>query len=124
MYPNDYKYSKEHEWVKVEGDIATIGITHFAQEELGDVVFVEFPATDEEFAAGDVFGSVESVKAVSDLFIPVGGTVIEVNEGLNDEPELVNNDPHGKAWMIKVKISDVAELDDLLDSAAYLESLA
>lgn len=119
MYPDNYKYSKEHEWVNIEGDVATIGITHHAQDQLGDIVYVELPEVDAEFAAGDEFGSVESVKAVAEVFMPISGTVTEVNESLEDSPETVNQNPHDDGWILKMKISDASELDDLMDKAAY-----
>jgi glycine cleavage system H protein len=117
--PQDLKYSKDHEWVRREGDVAYVGITDFAQGELGDIVFVEIETEGETLAAHEVFGSVEAVKTVSDLFMPVGGTVLEVNPKLNDNPEVVNTDPYGEGWMIKIKISGEAEMDGLLDAAAY-----
>lgn len=117
--PSELKYTKDHEWVKVEGDIATIGITDFAQKELGDIVYVDVDTVDETVEVEEVFGSVEAVKTVSDLFMPLSGEVIEFNEELEDEPELVNSDPYGKGWMIKVKISDESQLEDLLSAEAY-----
>ncbi|AKS69808.1 glycine cleavage system protein H [Staphylococcus schleiferi] len=117
--PSELKYSKEHEWVKVEGQTATIGITDFAQSELGDIVFVELPEVDDELTEGETFGSVESVKTVSELYSPVSGKVIEVNEGLEDEPEAVNESPYEKAWMVKVELSDESQLDALLSAADY-----
>ncbi|MDO5376112.1 glycine cleavage system protein GcvH [Staphylococcus rostri] len=117
--PSNLKYSKEHEWVKVEGNTAIIGITDFAQNELGDIVFVELPEVDDEVSEGDTFGSVESVKTVSELYSPVSGKVIEVNENLEDEPEAVNESPYENAWMVKVELSDESELDALLDAASY-----
>ncbi len=117
--PSDLKYTKDHEWVRVEGDVATIGITDFAQGELGDIVYVEVETLDETLDKDEVFGTVEAVKTVSDLFLPMSGEIIEFNETLEDEPELVNTDPYGDGWMIKVKISDQAELDQLMDDAAY-----
>ncbi|QLK85570.1 glycine cleavage system protein GcvH [Staphylococcus sp. 17KM0847] len=117
--PNELKYSKEHEWVKVEGNTAVIGITDFAQNELGDIVFVELPEVDDEVSEGDTFGSVESVKTVSELYSPVSGKVIEVNENLEDEPEAVNESPYENAWMVKVELSDESELDALMDAASY-----
>ena len=117
--PSDLKYTKDHEWVRVEGDVATIGITDFAQGELGDIVYVEVETLDETLDKDEVFGTVEAVKTVSDLFLPMSGEIIEFNESLEDEPELVNTDPYGDGWMIKVKISDQAELDQLMDDAAY-----
>lgn len=115
-------YSESHEWARVEGDIATIGITDYAQHELGNIVYVDMPDVDDEFEAGEEFGAVDSVKASSPLNIPVGGTVIEVNEALQDDPQLVNRDPYG-AWMIRVRLSDPADLDALMDAAAYEASL-
>jgi glycine cleavage system H protein len=117
--PAELKYTEDHEWVRVEGDTATVGITDFAQGELGDVVFVEIETEGEELDKGETFGTVEAVKTVSDLFMPVGGEVAEVNESLADEPELVNKDPYGKGWMIKIKMSDSSELDDLLSADDY-----
>ena len=117
--PSDLKYTKDHEWVRVEGDVATIGITDFAQGELGDIVYVELETLDDTLDKDEVFGTVEAVKTVSDLFLPMSGEIIEFNESLEDEPELVNTDPYGDGWMIKVKISDQAELDQLMDDAAY-----
>ncbi len=120
-FPENLKFSKEHEWVMVEGDVALIGITEFAQSELGDVVYVELPEVGEKIAKDDPFGSVESVKAVSDLFAPVSGAVIEVNDSLPDNPELVNEDSYGDGWMIKVQMSDKEELHDLLAADEYGE---
>jgi glycine cleavage system H protein len=117
--PQNLKYTKDHEWVVVEGDIATIGITDFAQSELGDIVFVDITTEGETLDQEEVFGSVEAVKTVSDLFMPISGEIIELNEKLDGDPELVNSDPYGDGWMIKVKISDAAQLNDLLDAAAY-----
>src|SRR5690606_21463595 len=108
--PSDLKYTKDHEWVKMEGDIATIGITDFAQSELGDIVYVEVETLDETLQAEEIFGTVEAVKTVSDLFLPLSGEIIEFNEALEDEPEKVNTDPYGDGWMIKVKCSDLAEV--------------
>ena len=119
--PADLKYTKDHEWVKVEGDIATVGITDFAQGELGDIVYVDVDTLDEEVAKDEVFGTVEAVKTVSDLFMPLSGEVIEFNEALEDEPEAVNKDAYGAGWMIKIKISDTSEVDDLLSADAYKE---
>ncbi|MGV4442809.1 glycine cleavage system protein GcvH [Ornithobacterium rhinotracheale] len=118
--PRELKYSKDHEWVKIEGDVATIGITDYAQSELGDIVFVDVDSEGDELSAGDIFGSIEAVKTVSDLFMPVAGEVIELNEALDDEPELVNQDPYGKGWIIKVKVTD-ADTSELLDAEAYKE---
>ena len=119
MYPDNYRYTKEHEWVLSEGETGTIGITDHAQSELGDIVFVDLPKVGATIEQGKTFGSVESVKAVSDLYAPVTGEVIEVNSGLNDKPESLNSDPHGAAWLIKVKITQPAELDGLLSAADY-----
>ncbi len=117
--PENLHYSKDHEWVRVEGDVAVVGITDYAQNSLGDVVYVELPKVGEEFAANESFGSVESVKAVSEVFSPVSGTVAEVNEALNDEPEKVNGDSYGEGWMIKVRMSNSGEVDSLLTAAEY-----
>lgn len=117
--PEDLHYSKDHEWVRVEGDVAVVGITDYAQNSLGDVVYVELPKAGEEFAANESFGSVESVKAVSEVFSPVSGTVAEVNDALDDEPEKVNGDPYGEGWMIKVRMSSPGEVDSLLTAAEY-----
>ncbi len=117
--PENLHYSKDHEWVRVEGNVAVVGITDYAQNSLGDVVYVELPKVGEEFAANESFGSVESVKAVSEVFSPVSGTVAEVNEALNDEPEKVNGDSYGEGWMIKVRMSNFGEVDSLLTAAEY-----
>lgn len=117
--PTNLKYTKDHEWVNIEGDVATVGITDFAQKELGDIVYVEVDTLDQTLAKDEVFGTVEAVKTVSDLFLPVSGEIIEFNEELESNPELVNSDPYGAAWMIKVKISDASELDSLLSSDDY-----
>lgn len=117
--PEELKYTKDHEWIKIEGDIATIGVTDFAQSELGDIVYVEVETLDEELDKDEVFGTVEAVKTVSDLFLPFDGEVVELNEALEDEPELVNEDPYGKGWMIKAKIKDTKQLEDAMDAAAY-----
>lgn len=122
-YPNDRKYSQEHEWARPEGDEFVIGITHYAQDSLGDVVFVELPEEGDEVVAGESFGSVESTKAVSELFAPISGTIVAVNSPVEDAPETVNVDPHGEGWLIRVKPSDTAEYDKLLDGAAYQEFL-
>ncbi|MGE0821875.1 MAG: glycine cleavage system protein GcvH [Candidatus Binatia bacterium] len=118
-YPKELRYSQEHEWVAVEDNIATIGITDYAQEQLGDVVYVELPEVGTQVAKDEAFGVVESVKAVSDIYAPVSGTVTAVNADLTDSPETVNEDPYGDAWMIRVEMSDPEELDDLMDVAAY-----
>lgn len=119
--PADLKYTKDHEWVKVDGNTATVGITHFAQSELGDIVYVDVDTLNETIEKEEVFGSVEAVKTVSDLFMPISGEIIEFNEALGDEPEKVNKDPYGEGWMIKIAISDAAELEELLSAAAYGE---
>ncbi len=117
--PDDLHYSKDHEWVRVEGDIAVVGITDYAQDSLGDVVYVELPKAGDEFAASESFGSVESVKAVSEVFSPVSGEIEGVNEALTDAPEKVNQDPYGEGWMIRVKLSNALEVDSLLTAAEY-----
>ena len=117
--PSELKYTKDHEWIKIEGDIATIGITDFAQGELGDIVYVEVETLDETLDIEEVFGTVEAVKTVSDLFLPLSGEIVEFNEGLEDEPENVNTDPYGQGWMIKLKISNKSEIDNLLSADAY-----
>jgi len=117
--PSELKYTKDHEWVKIEGDVVTIGVTDFAQSELGDIVYVEVETLDETLDREEVFGTVEAVKTVSDLFLPLSGEIIEFNEALEDAPELVNTDPYGEGWMIKLKFSDPAELDELLSDADY-----
>ncbi|WP_026859944.1 glycine cleavage system protein GcvH [Jeotgalicoccus psychrophilus] len=117
--PQDLKYSEDHEWIKVEGNTVTIGITDFAQSELGDIVFVELPEEGDDISTGDSFGSVESVKTVSELYAPVSGLIVAVNEELEDSPELVNENPYEDAWMLKVELSDESELDNLLDAAGY-----
>ncbi len=119
--PEELKYTKDHEWLKIEDDIATIGITDFAQKELGDIVYIDVDTLDDELAIEEVFGSVEAVKTVSDLFMPITGEVVSFNEDLEDAPEMANNDPYEKGWIIKVKISDNSELDNLLDARAYKE---
>ena len=123
-YPADYKYTKEHEWVSVEGDIGTIGITDHAQHELGDIVYVDLPKVGAHLDQGKSLGSVESVKAVSDIYAPVSGTVVEVNEGLPESPEVINEDPYGDGWLIKVRIGDLSELEDLMDGEEYEEMVA
>ena len=117
--PEDLHYSKDHEWVRVEGDEAIIGITDYAQNSLGDVVYVELPKAEDEFAANEAFGSVESVKAVSEVFTPIAGTVVKINEALADEPESVNSDPYGQGWMIRLKMANPGEVDSLLTAAEY-----
>jgi glycine cleavage system H protein len=117
--PSDLKYTKDHEWVRIEGDIAVVGITDFAQGELGDIVYVEVDTVDETLDKDEVFGTVEAVKTVSDLFVPISGEIVEFNEELESEPEIVNSDPYGKGWMVKIRFSDAGELDDLLDDGQY-----
>lgn len=117
--PANLKYTKEHEWVRVEGDVAYVGITDYAQSELGEIVFVEVETVGENLAAGEVFGTVEAVKTVSELFLPVDGEILEFNAELEDAPELVNEDPYGKGWMVKVSVADTAQLDSLLSGADY-----
>lgn len=118
-FPNDVKYTKDHEWLRIEGNEAYVGITHFAQSELGDIVFIDVDTEGESLEKEEVFGSVEAVKTVSDLFMPVNGEVLEFNENLEDNPELINSDPYGDGWIIKVSISDSSELEDLLSSEDY-----
>ena len=124
MYPTDYRYTKDHEWIKLEGATATVGITHYAQEALGDVVFVELPKVGAKFDAGAAFGTVESVKAVSEVYCPIGAEVIEINGALATAPETINKDPHGAAWMIKVRPSNAKEIEGLMDAAAYQAFIA
>ena len=119
MYPADFRYTKDHEWIRVTGDTGTVGITDYAQNQLGDVVFLELPEVGRRLSAGEVFGTVESVKAVSELFSPVAGEVVEVNSALAQKPEAVNTDPHGTAWLIKMKLDDPASAAGLMDAAAY-----
>jgi glycine cleavage system H protein len=119
MTPEDSRYAKSHEYVHVEGDVGTVGITDYAQKELGDVVFVELPQAGTQLEAGDELGSIESVKAVSELFTPVSGEVVEINEKLADKPELVNTDPYGDGWMIKIRLSDPSEMDELMTADDY-----
>jgi glycine cleavage system H protein len=117
--PAELKYTKDHEWVKIEGDVAIVGITEFAQSELGDIVYVEIETIGETLNQEEVFGSVEAVKTVSDLFMPVSGEILEFNEALEGNPELVNSDPYGEGWMIKVKLTDASQYNELLDAATY-----
>ncbi|MDP5106530.1 MAG: glycine cleavage system protein GcvH [Polaribacter sp.] len=117
--PAELKYTKDHEWVQIEGNVATVGITDFAQGELGDIVYVDVDTLEDTVEEGEIFGSVEAVKTVSDLFMPLSGEVIEFNEGLEDEPELVNTDPYGKGWMIKIALSNTSQIENLLDAEAY-----
>jgi glycine cleavage system H protein len=123
-FPKDLKYTKEHEWIRVEGNVATVGITDFAQGELGDIVYVEVETLDETLAKDDVFGSVEAVKTVSDLFMPLSGTITAFNDALESEPEVVNTDAYGAGWMIKIEMSDLSEIDALMDVTAYEASIA
>ncbi|MFW6198412.1 MAG: glycine cleavage system protein GcvH [Acidobacteriota bacterium] len=122
-YPDSYAYTEEHEWLSVDGDVGTIGITHHAQEELGDVVYVELPDPGTRLEQGDAFGTIESVKAVSDLYAPVAGEVTEVNDDLVDRPEIVNEDPHGNAWMIKLRLDDPSQAEGLMSAARYREQI-
>ena len=122
-HPENLMYTSEHEWVKIENNIATVGITDFAQGELGDIIFLEFPEVDEEFNEGDIFGTIEAVKTVSDLFMPISGKIVEINESLNDDPENVNSSPYESGWMVKIELSANAQTDSLLDSKSYLEMI-
>ena len=119
MNPKELKYTNDHEWVKIENEFAIVGITNFAQQELGDIVYVEIESLNQKINKGEIFGTVEAVKTVSDLFMPISGKVIEINEKLDSEPELVNNDPYGDGWMIKIKIEDGLEIEKLLDFSSY-----
>ena len=122
--PEDLRYSKDHEWVKVDGDVASIGITDYAQHSLGDVVYIDMPRVGDKFGTHEAFGSVESVKAVSEIFTPVAGEVVEVNEGLNDSPEKVNSDPYGDAWFVNIKMNNAGEADAMLSGEEYEEYLS
>ena len=122
-FPGDIRYTSEHEWIRVEGDVAYVGITDYAQSELGEIVFIDVPTEGEMVGQGEVFGSIEAVKTVSDLNMPVTGEVLEINGALDAQPELVNNDPYGEGWIIKISVKDPAELDSLMDAAAYEASL-
>ncbi len=122
--PEELTYSKDHEWLTAEGDTVTIGITDYAQGELGDVVFVELPTVGDHFEAAETFGTIEAVKAVSDLYCPLNGEVVEINEALEDEPEVINKDPYNQGWMIKIKMDDAKQLDDLMDAEAYKALIA
>jgi len=122
-FPSSLKYTSDHEWIRIEGENAYVGITAFAQGELGDIVYVDISSEGETLKQGDVFGSVEAVKTVADLYMPVSGEILEVNAGLNDEPELVNSDPYEKGWMVKIKLSDLSELDGLMDADVYRSSI-
>ena len=122
-FPENIRYTSEHEWIRVEGDEAYVGITDYAQSELGEIVFVNVPTLGETVGQGEVFGSIEAVKTVSDLNMPVSGEVLEINGALDAQPELVNNDPYGEGWIVKISVKDAAELDNLMDAAAYQASL-
>lgn len=119
MYPSDYLYSEEHEWIKVDGDVGTVGITDFAQNELGEVVYFEAPEAGQSFEAGDEFGSIESVKAVSSIYSPVSGEIVEVNETVDEGPEIVNDDPHGNGWLVKIRLSSPDQLEGLMNAEQY-----
>jgi glycine cleavage system H protein len=119
MYPKELRYTQDHEWVRLEGEVGTVGITHHAQSELGDIVFVDLPEPGTAVGRGDEFGTVESVKAVSEMYSPVGGEVVEVNSALEDAPETVNSDPYGEGWMVKFRLADPAELESLMDAEQY-----
>ena len=121
--PNDLRYTADHEWIRLEGDIATVGVTDYAQCELGDIVFVEVETEGEELDAEEVFGTIEAVKTVSDLFLPVAGEIVEFNSALEDDPSLINNDPFGDGWIIKVKVSDTSDVEALMNADAYAASL-
>lgn len=118
-FPTNVKYTNEHEWVRIEGDEAYVGITDYAQSQLGDIIFVDIPTEGETLGKGETFGSIEVVKTVSDLFLPIGGEILEVNPALEENPELVNKDPYGEGWIVKIKPTDASEADDLLDAEAY-----
>ncbi|WP_138993307.1 glycine cleavage system protein GcvH [Larkinella sp. C7] len=120
-FPGELKYTQDHEWIRIEGDTAIVGITDFAQSELGDIVFVDITSVGQSLAKGDIFGSIEAVKTVSDLFLPVAGEVLEINPEVEKTPELVNDDPYGRGWIVKLKLTDGAESDDLMSAEAYKE---
>jgi len=124
MYPTDWRYSKDHEWIRLDGDSVQIGITDFAQQELGDIVYVELPESGTEVKAGDTLGTIESVKAVSEIFAPVSGTVESANEALDEAPESINKAPHGDGWYCTIKLADASELDELMDAASYEKLIA
>jgi glycine cleavage system H protein len=124
VYPADLKYDREHEWVRVEGEIAVIGISHFAQDQLGEVVYVDLPSAGDEFAAGETFGEIESVKSVSELYSPVSGEVVEVNDDLDAAPETINTDPYGAGWMIKVKMADASQIESMMAADEYESFIA
>ncbi len=121
MYPTDYLYSREHEWVRVDGELATMGITEFAQEELGEVVFVELPEVGQVFNTGDELGTIESVKAVAEVYTPVAGEIVEINEAVVDDPELLNDDPHTEGWLVKIRFSSASDLKELMNAEKYEE---
>ena len=123
-YPTNYRYTREHEWIDASGKAATVGITDHAQDQLGEIVYLELPSVGEKISKDDPFGVVESVKAVSDIYAPVSGTVVEVNEGLPESPEVINEDPYGDGWLIKVRVSDLSEMEDLMDGEEYEEMVA
>jgi glycine cleavage system H protein len=123
-FPSNLRYTKDHEWIQLDGNVATIGITDFAQRELGDIVYVDINTVGQSLEAETVFGTVEAVKTVSDLFLPVAGTILEVNTALNDNPEAVNNDPYGEGWMVKVTVNNPADVEALMDAAGYEASVA
>ena len=123
-FPENLRYTKDHEWIKIDGDEATVGITDFAQRELGDIVYVEIESVGKDLKAGEIFGTVEAVKTVSDLYLPLSGSVSKVNPNLNSNPEAVNSDPYGEGWMIKMRVSNPSELDELLSSVAYQQLVA
>ncbi len=122
-FPDNLKYSKDHEWIRVEGDVAYVGVSDFAQNELGDIVFVEVTALGQTINAHDIFGTIDAVKTVSDLFLPVGGEILEVNKALESNPELVNSDPYQQGWIVKIKMNNAGELNDLMDASAYKHSI-
>ena len=122
-FPSNVRYTSEHEWIRLEGEIAYVGITDYAQDQLGDIVFVDIPTEGETLEKGETFGTIEVVKTVSDLFLPIGGEVLEINPALEENPELVNKDPYGEGWLIKIKPTDVSEMDDLLDAEAYKQTI-
>ena len=122
-FPSNVKYTSEHEWIRLEGEIAYVGITDYAQDQLGDIVFVDIPTEGETLEKGETFGTIEVVKTVSDLFLPIGGEVLEINPALEENPELVNQDPYGEGWLIKIKPTDVSEMDDLLDAETYQQTI-
>lgn len=122
--PNDLKYTKDHEWIRLEGETAVIGITDYAQGELGDIIFVEYPGVGDSFPQGDTFGTVEAVKTVADLLMPLSGEILAVNADLEDAPEKVNNDPYGEGWMVKIQIADMTEVEELFDAASYRDLIS